>query len=161
MKKTTIAAAKKSAKKAVKKAAVKKVDAAKTAQKAPVKKTVAPKPPAKKAAVQKATPMTAVAEKTASAKKAAPKKKATPKTTIIANVDVGFGNALFIRGSAPGLSWSEGVPMECASDTSWSINIAGVTSAFEFKVLVNDEYWCAGCNDTAKPGAKTTVAPAF
>lgn len=167
MKKTTIAAAKKAAKKAVKKAAVKKVAAKKTpakkaVAKAPAKKAAvkapAKKAPAKKAAVKK------VAAKKAPAKKVATKtvaKKAAPKTTIIANVDVGFGNTLFIRGSAKGLSWSEGVPMDCKADSSWSIDIAGVRSSFEFKVLINDEYWSSGYNDVAEAGVKTTVTPAF
>lgn len=154
MKKTTIAAAKKAAKKAVKKAAVKKVAAKKVA--AP--KAVAPKAPAKKVAAAKA-PVKKVAAKKAPAKKVA--KKAAPKTSIVANVDIGFGNTLFLRGSAKGLSWSEGVPMDCKSDSSWSIDIAGVTSAFEFKVLINDEYWNAGYNDVAEPGVETTISPAF
>ncbi len=159
MKKTTIAAAKKAAKKAVKKAAVKKVAATKApAKKAAAKKTVAPKAPAKKVAAPKAPAKKAAAAK-APAKKVA--KKAAPKTSIVANVDIGFGNTLFLRGSAKGLSWSEGVPMDCKSDSSWSIDIAGVTSAFEFKVLINDEYWSAGYNDVAEPGVETTISPAF
>jgi len=157
MKKTTIAAAKKAAKKAVKKAAVKKV----AAKKAPAKKVVS-KAPAKKVAAKKAPAKKAVAKK--AAKKAAakkPAKKATPKTTIVASVDVGFGNTLYLRGAAPGLSWSEGVPMDNKTDTSWSIDIAGVTTAFEFKVLINDEYWSAGYNEVAEPGKKTSVTPVF
>ncbi|MBD5779077.1 hypothetical protein IEN85_06195 [Pelagicoccus sp. NFK12] len=156
MKKTTIAAAKKAAKKAVKKAAVKKV----AAKKAPAKKAakkVAAKAPAKKAAV--VTPAKKAPAKKAAAKKAS--KKAAPKTTIVANVDIGFGNTLFLRGSANGLSWSEGIPMDCNSDSSWSIDIAGVTTAFEFKVLINDEYWSAGYNDVAEPGKETVITPAF
>ncbi len=153
MKKTTIAAAKKAAKKAVKKAAVKKVaakkaPAKKVAAKAPAEKAVAKKAPAKKAAAKKAAP-----------KKAA--KKTVPTTTIVANVDIGFGNTLFLRGSANGLSWSEGVPMDCKTDSSWSIDIAGVSTAFEFKVLINDEYWSAGYNEVAKPGVETVTTPVF
>lgn len=167
MKKTTIAAAKKAAKKAVKKAAVKKVaakkaPAKKVASKAPAKKAVAPKAPAKKVVAKKAAKKV-VAKKAAPKKAAAkkPAKKATPKTTIVATVDVGFGNSLYLRGAAPGLSWSEGVPMDCNTDSSWSIDIAGVTTAFEFKVLINDEYWSAGYNEVAEPGKKTSVTPVF
>lgn len=156
MKKTTIAAAKKAAKKAVKKAAVKKV----AAKKAPAKKAakkVAAKAPATKAAAP--APAKKAPAKKAAAKK--PAKKAAPKTTIVANVDIGFGNTLFLRGSANGLSWSEGIPMDCKSDSSWSIDIAGVTTAFEFKVLINDEYWSGGYNDVAEPGVETTITPSF
>src|SRR5690606_12500637 len=35
-------------------------------------------------------------------------------TVIVAKIDVGFGNALYLRGDGPGLSWSKGVPMDCA-----------------------------------------------
>ncbi|EDY84145.1 hypothetical protein VDG1235_3775 [Verrucomicrobiia bacterium DG1235] len=153
MKKTTIAAAKKAAKKAVKKAVVKKV----AAKKAPAKKA-APAKPVKKVAAKKAPAKKAVSKK-APAKKAAA--KTSPKTTIVANVDIGFGNTLYLRGAAPGLSWSEGVPMDCNADSTWSISIAGVTTAFEFKVLINDEYWSAGYNDTAAPGTETSITPAF
>lgn len=171
MKKTTIAAAKKVAKKAVKVAAVKEAPAKKVAAKAPAKKVavkapvkkVAPAAPAPKAVEPKAPVKKAVAKKAAPSK-AAPKKtaaKAPAKTKIVANVDIGFGNTLFLRGSAPGLSWSQGVPMECNAGSAWTIDIAGVTSAFEFKVLINDEYWSAGYNDTATPGTETTITPAF
>lgn len=163
MKKTTIAAAKKAAKKAVKKAPVKKAVAKKAPAKKAATKAPAKKAPAKKAVAKKVAPKKAVAKKaapkTTTAKKAA--KKANPKTTIVANVDVGFGNALYLRGAAPGLSWSEGVPMDCKTDTSWSIDIAGVTTAFEFKVLINDEYWSAGYNEVAEPGKETSVTPVF
>lgn len=155
MKKTTIAAAKKAAKKAVKKAAVKKV-ATKTAAKKAAKKVAVEKVPAKKAVVKKAAAKKAV-------KKATKKtvKKALPKTRIVANVDVGFGNTLYLRGSASGLSWSSGIPMDCAEGTSWTIDIEGVSTAFEFKVLINDEYWSAGYNEVAEPGVETVISPAF
>ncbi len=133
MKKTTQAATKKTAAKAVKQAAPEVV--------APVVKKVA----AKKAV----------------AKKPAAKSASLPKTTIVATVDVGFGNSLFLRGDAPGLSWSKGVPMDSQSESVWSISIAGVTEAFEFKVLVNDSYWSAGYNLTATPGATIEIAPEF
>ena len=146
MKNRTIAAAKKAAKKAVKKVAAKKAPAKKAAVKKTASKTV------KKVAAK-------AVKKTA--KKAAAKTPSLPKTTINASVDVGFGNSLYLRGDAPGLSWAQGVPMECDSDSKWSISIAGVVEPFEFKVLINDDYWSAGYNQTAKPGAITEVQPEF
>jgi len=136
-------------KKATKKTAAKKTvkTVAKTVKKAAkkaAKKTAAQKAPAKK------TP----------AKKAA--KKSTPsKTTIVANVDVGFGNTLYIRGDGPGLSWSKGVPMDCVGDTGWTLSMSGVSSAFEYKVLINDQYWSAGENGAVKPGKTATTVPLF
>jgi PTS HPr component phosphorylation site len=40
-------------------------------------------------------------------------------TIIEAKMDVGFGNALFIRGQGAGLSWDKGQPMNCADGTTW------------------------------------------
>lgn len=160
MKKTTIAAAKKAAKKAVKKAAVKKAAVVKTPAKKAVK-TATKKAATKKVAVKKVPAKKAVKKVAAPKKAVAKKPKALPKTTIVANVDIGFGNALYLRGAASGLSWAEGVPMDCKSDNVWSIDIAGVTTAFEFKVLINDEYWSSGYNEVAEPGSETTVDPVF
>ena len=140
---------KKATKKAVKKTAAKKaVKAVKktvntTAEKA-VKKTVVKKTAAKK------TPT-----------KVAAKKAASSKTTIVADVDVGFGNTLYIRGDGPGLSWSKGVPMDCVGDTAWTLSLSGVTSAFEYKLLINDQIWSVGKNDVAKPGKSSSVVPQF
>ncbi|MEM9157424.1 MAG: hypothetical protein AAGB46_00135 [Verrucomicrobiota bacterium] len=148
--------AKKAAKKAVKKVAAKKVAAKKAVKKVAAKKVVK-KVVAKKAAVKK-TAAKKVAVKTAAAKKATAK---VSKTTIVADVDVGFGNALYLRGDAPGLSWSKGVPMDCKSATSWSIAMAGVKESFGYKVLINDLQWSEGENFTAKPGSTNTCSPTF
>lgn len=141
MKKATKAATKKTAKPAVKKAA------AKTA--APKKAAVKLAPAAPKKAARKAPAKASIAPPN------------QPKTTIIANIDVGFGNSLYLRGDAPGLSWSKGVPMDCASGSSWSISIAGVVETFEFKVLINDSYWSSGYNHSAVPGETIVVNPVF
>ena len=58
-------------------------------------------------------------------KKAAPKPLATK---IEAQIDVRFGNALYIRGEGPGLSWESGVLMTCVSDDKWSTTINSATS---------------------------------
>ena len=134
-------AATKVAKKTVKKTAVKKaVEAA--VKKVATKKTVAKKAPAKKAA-----------KKTVASK--------SSKTVVVANVDVGFGNLLYLRGDAPGLSWKKGVPMECKNNSSWSITMSGVKDTFEYKVLVNDLHWAVGSNDKAKPGSTNSSSPSF
>lgn len=143
MKKATKTAAKKATKKtAAKKVAVKKVAAKKAAVKA-TKKVAAKKVAAKK------TP----------AKKAA--KKTAKKTTIVASVNVGFGNSLYIRGDAPGLSWSKGVLLECESDAQWNISLSGIKSSFEYKLLINDVTWSEGGNDVAAAGKKNSVEPSF
>lgn len=95
----------------------------------------------------------------------APAKKASPApskdTVIVAKVDVGFGNALYLRGDGPGLSWSKGVPMDYTADNSWRAAMSGVAEAFEFKVLINDTYWSSGYNIIAQPGSSIEFSPDF
>lgn len=139
-----------------------------TAKKAPAKKAPAKvaKKAAKKTVVKKVAKKTAAktaAPKKAPAKKAAKKTAASKrsKTVIEAKTDVGFGNLLYIRGDAPGLSWTSGVPMDCKGADSWSISMSDVSSAFEYKVLINDIHWAVGGNDTAQPGVTNATEPSF
>ena len=145
---------KKATKTAAKKAPAKKTPtkvAKKAAKKTAVKKV------AKKSAVKTAAPKKAPAKKTA--KKAAASKRS--KTVIEAKIDIGFGNLLYIRGDAPGLSWKSGVPMDCKGSESWSISMSDANSTFEYKVLINDIHWAVGGNDIAQPGATNTTEPSF
>ena len=89
----------------------------------------ATKKTAKKAAkkVAKKAPKKTVGKKAVASKRS--------KTVVEAIIDVGFGNLLYIRGDAPGLSWKTGVPMDCAGAESWSISMSDVNSSFEYKVL--------------------------
>ena len=130
----------------------------KTATKA-VKKVAkkAPKKAVKKALAQKTAVKKAPARKVA--KKAVANKYS--KTVVEAQIDVGFGNFLYIRGDAPGLSWETGVPMDCRGAESWSISMSHVNSSFEYKVLINDIHWESGSNNTAKPGSTTSKSPSF
>ncbi len=143
MKNAAIPAAKKAAKKTAKKVAAKK------ATKAPAKK--AAKKTAKKAPAKKAV-------KSKTSKSAS---TSLPKTVVAANVDIGFGNTLYLRGDAQSLSWSKGVPMDCTDANVWSIAMAGVKESFEYKVLINDIHWSAGPNGVAKPGKTNTTSPSF
>ena len=52
--------------------------------------------------------------------KAAPEKPAAALTQIMAYVDIGPGNTLFVRGEGGGLSWEAGVAMECIGGDCWS-----------------------------------------
>jgi len=115
-------------------------------------KETKPRTPAKKSAktVQK-TPSVPAAKV----------KPAPVVTTVSANFDVGFGNALYIRGEGPGLSWDKGVRMECASDDRWTLTFAESARPLLFKFLINDETWCTGDDYTASPGASVTLTPSF
>lgn len=152
MKKATKTTVKKATKKTAAKKAVKKVAAKKA-----VKKVVAKKAPAPSAAKAAKKPV----KKTA-AKSPAKKKASLPsKTTIVASVDVGFGNALFLRGDGPGLSWSKGVPLDCKNDSTWEIAMTGLTESFDYKLLINDECWDIGDNSTATIGKVNKISPRF
>ena len=132
------------AKKPTTKKAVKKV-AAKTATKKVVAKKVAKKAPTKKAAAPKA--------KISS--------KQVVKTSIIARVDVGFGNQLYIRGAGAGLSWEKGLPLENVSAYEWAFATTKAKSDVVFKFLINDELWAEGDNIIVAKGATSISSPVF
>ncbi len=82
-------------------------------------------------------------------------------TTITAKIDIGFGNALYIRGEGPGLSWDEGRLMDCVSSDVWRIVLAESARAYTFKFLVNDLTWSAGPDFSAACGTSITLTPEF
>ncbi len=82
-------------------------------------------------------------------------------TAITAKIDVGFGNALFIRGEGPGLSWNKGLPLKNTSSDAWTVSFPKATRPIAFKLLVNDETWSQGPDFSADPGAAVTVYPSF
>lgn len=146
-------------KSATKKAAVKKA--------APVKKA-----PAKKAPVKKAAP---VAAKKAAPVKKAPAKKAVKKaaseapaatkpapalTTIVADLDVGWGNSLYLRGEGGPLSWDKGIQMDCA-DGKWTWSTADAEGTLLFKFVLNDKTWAKGENKSVDAGSTAVLRPIF
>lgn len=82
-------------------------------------------------------------------------------TTISANTDVGFGNALFVRGEGAGLSWDKGLRMECVANDRWSLALGDSSRPFVFKFLVNDDVWSLGDDYTVAPGTSVTLTPSF
>lgn len=135
--------------------------------KTPSKKAVTAKAAAKPAA-KAAAPTKAPAKKTAApiAKKAATPKKAAvtsepPATFITANIDIGFGNHLYIRGEGPGLSWDHGIAMDCVGNSLWTISIKNAAAPVTFKVLVNDLTWSTGNDFIAQPGQSLSIEPSF
>ena len=161
------------AKKAVVKAATKEVAPAKET---PVKKVATKKTAAKKAVstvastpkavvtppvVEKAA-VKKVATKKVATKKAPAKKASTPAlTTICGKIDVGFGNALYLRGSGGGLSWDKGVLMGNASSDEWLWSAEASAGTIECKFLINDEIWSEGDNCTVSAGERLETTPSF
>jgi hypothetical protein len=138
-------------------------------KKTSTKSTKSPAPATKSAPPVKSTAQPVAKTKTAApfAKTAAPFAAVKPveakrvATTITALVDVGFGNGLYIRGEGPGLSWDQGVRLDCLSDDKWSIALGESARPVVFKFLVNDTSWSAGEDYTVAPGTSITVTPVF
>lgn len=82
-------------------------------------------------------------------------------TNIVAKVDVGFGNTLYLRGAGMGLSWEIGVPMECVEADLWRISLGESASGFTFKFLINDLTWSSGADYTIGSGESATFVPEF
>jgi hypothetical protein len=83
------------------------------------------------------------------------------RATIVARIDVGFGNSLYIRGEGPGLSWDRGLAMDCITDNDWTVTISGAQSPILFKVLLNDNTWCLGPDYWLEPDGNLVVEPTF
>jgi hypothetical protein len=81
--------------------------------------------------------------------------------TIIANVDIGFGNSLYVRGDEPFLHWAKGTALGNVAGNKWEIVLTGIDRPFEFKFLLNDSDWSKGGNYTVSPGDTVTLTPAF
>ncbi len=84
-----------------------------------------------------------------------------PVTTVAAKIDVGFGNALFIRGEGPGLSWDKGTPLKCRDDSIWIWSADDGREEIEFKLLLNDQVWAVGDNVTVPAGKTIEIVPRF
>jgi len=82
-------------------------------------------------------------------------------TKITAQIDVGFGNTLYLRGDGPGLSWEKGIVLDCVADDKWSITFLDAVEPVVFKFLINDQTWSLGDDFVAAPGADLTVSPTF
>lgn len=82
-------------------------------------------------------------------------------TTITAKIDVGFGNALFLRGDGPGLSWDRGMPMTNVGADLWQVKLRETTRPIGFKFLVNDLTWSTGADFLIASGGDELFTPAF
>jgi hypothetical protein len=82
-------------------------------------------------------------------------------TVVEAKVDVGLGNALFIRGQGDGLSWLKGVPLNCVDAKTWVWSSTQVKDKVVFKLLLNDEVWAKGEDVVVEVGRKIETVPLF
>lgn len=118
--------------------------------------------PAKIAAPKGAAPKSRKAAVSVAPAPAVKKSAAKAVVTVIsAQVNVGFGNTLYIRGVGPGLNWDKGVAMDCIADDRWSVSISDAASPVVCKFLINDLIWCAGDDFVIIPGTKMAISPVF
>ena len=86
---------------------------------------------------------------------------AKPVTVVEAKIDVGLGNALFIRGQGNGLNWEKGQPLNCVDASKWIWESAPSKEKTVFKLLVNDAIWARGEDIVVEAGRKIQVEPGF
>lgn len=137
-----------------------------TVKKAPAERKATATPRKTKATAADAGEMTPSAEaKTAKPKAgastAAVAKPSAPVTRVMAFIDVGPGNTLFLRGEGPGLSWEAGVPMQWTGEGCWSWSAETAGQEVTFKVLINDQHWSWGDNLKVASGDTASFTPAF
>ncbi len=85
----------------------------------------------------------------------------TPGASVLVRADVGFGNALFVRGQGQGLSWDKGVSLTCLEPGTWAWSVGPIQDQVTFKLLLNDEVWAVGDNLTINAGDRIEVCPRF
>ncbi len=67
-----------------------------------------------------------------------------PLTLVEAKVDVGLGNALYIRGQGDGLSWNKGQRLTPGFGGSWIWKSTRAKGRVLFKLLLNDKIQAKG-----------------
>lgn len=98
--------------------------------------------------------------KTTSKKSTQPAKNA--RTRIVVRYDVGFNNALYIRGNGPHhLNWERGLPLRNLRADEWVWETDAKFNNGEFKILINDHTFEVGPNRSLKHGSEIEFTPHF
>ncbi|WP_269543019.1 hypothetical protein [Cerasicoccus fimbriatus] len=92
--------------------------------------------------------------------KSKPKKKKGA-TTLIAQVLIGIGNKPYVRGTGPGLSEDEGVPMEFLEIGKWQWTAPESDEPVTVRIYKNDEDPAEGDPIEIPAGQRRSVAPKF
>ncbi len=82
-------------------------------------------------------------------------------TVVEANIDVGFGNTVFIRGEGDGLSWDKGRALRCIEGASWVWSTDRAKDTIVFKLLLNDMVWAKGEDLRVEAGNTVKIVPSF
>jgi hypothetical protein len=75
--------------------------------------------------------------------------------------DVGFGNALYIRGSGAGLNWERGIALKNTASDLWTWETDCAFDSCEFKLLLNDVQYETGENHFLVFGNTVRYTPRF
>jgi len=84
-----------------------------------------------------------------------------PITRIVINYDVGFSNALYIRGRGANLSWEKGVVLKNIKPDEWVWETRTSFTTCEFKILLNDKEFEIGDNHLLSYGTTIQYTPKF
>jgi hypothetical protein len=122
--------------------------------------TPPPAPPAKsKSLVAKAEAyLTTTPHKTESC---CPTTKSQQKTRVTVKYDVGYSNALTIRGKGANLNWEKGQLLKNVKADEWVFETDTHFSQIEFKVLINDQLYERGENHLLNCGSNVAYTPKF
>jgi hypothetical protein len=82
-------------------------------------------------------------------------------TVVEARIDIGVGNRVFIRGQGDGLSWFQGVALNCIDPTTWVWSTTQASAKVVFKLLLNDQIWAKGEDVVIEAGRKVEIVPFF
>jgi len=83
------------------------------------------------------------------------------KSRIKIKYDVGFNNALYIRGAGGKLSWDKGQKLQNVGKDEWVWEIDLPSEGCEFKVLINDQKFEVGENHHLAGGTVVQYTPRF
>ena len=116
---------------------------------------------AKAAVVRKKRKLSTVLQKVMSRQKKKSEQEKRTKTCISIKYDVGFNNALYIRGNGSDLSWEKGKLMKNVSSDEWIWETDKSFGQCEFKVLINDQHYENGENRRISHGSTVSYTPQF
>lgn len=80
---------------------------------------------------------------------------------LVAEILIGIGNKLFLRGEGPGLSWERGVPLDFVEIGKYRWTSPPVTGTIQGKLYLNDRLPAEGGPVSLNPGEEIVCAPVF
>jgi len=83
-------------------------------------------------------------------------------TTIRIPCDCGWGNALYLRGDTPPLSWEHGIRCDCVEPNLWQCVLERPSGGrILLKALLNDMVWESGENHSVQARESAEIVPVF